>query len=367
MAEANVMNALVPVEKLNPVELFKPEGLTPILEKIKEEVKKHVPDASTEEGRKQIKSLARKVASSKVTMDDLGKNLVQSEKERLKVIDSERKRMRDELDALKAEVLQPVEEWQKKEQERVEAINQKIKAIALLQVTSHPNGEPLTAEELKESLKKVEAIEITKEEYQECMEEAVITHRGVVATLRKFIPEREQYEADQAELQKLREEREKREKEEAEKKAQEEQKALEERLKKQAEEKAKREAEERIAEEKRKAEEEAEAKIEAEREKVRKAEEEAEAKVQAERDRVAKEKAEREAEKQRKAEEAQRIKEEEERRKADEENQRKTHASIMLHFWSFFPEYAQHPKKQQLEKYVDALAKGECPELEVKY
>lgn len=123
------------IGKPNALSLFQPNGLDQILDKIRSEVALHVPDISSERGRKAIASLARKVASSKVRLDDLGKELVSEAKAQISTIDSERKRMRDELDQLRDDTRRPLTEWEDAEKARVQAhedaINEMLNIVPL--------------------------------------------------------------------------------------------------------------------------------------------------------------------------------------------------------------------------------------------
>ncbi len=88
--------ALVRAEDFNAITLFSGSGgsLDQTIEYIREQVSGHVADTETASGRKQIAGLARKVASSKVVLDDLGKTLVADWKSKAKTVDVERKRCR---------------------------------------------------------------------------------------------------------------------------------------------------------------------------------------------------------------------------------------------------------------------------------
>jgi hypothetical protein len=111
---------LIQVEQLNPIALFTEGGLDVVLEEIEERVRNQVPDLETSAGRKAIASLARKVSSSKVVLDDLGKNLVADWKAKSKKVDVERKKARDRLDALRDEARKPLSDWEA-EKERIAA------------------------------------------------------------------------------------------------------------------------------------------------------------------------------------------------------------------------------------------------------
>jgi colicin import membrane protein len=113
----------------NTASLFVPNGLDIIIGRIRAEVSSHKPDISTEKGRKAISSLARKIASSKVRLDDMGKSLVAELKAQTSAIDSERKRMRDELDTLRDETRRPLTEWEDAEKARIEGHESALRLI----------------------------------------------------------------------------------------------------------------------------------------------------------------------------------------------------------------------------------------------
>lgn len=70
-------SSLIPVESVNGIELFTGAGkLDELLAKIRQETATIVPDVSTDKGRKEIASIAYKVARSKTVIDDAGKTLV---------------------------------------------------------------------------------------------------------------------------------------------------------------------------------------------------------------------------------------------------------------------------------------------------
>ena len=110
--------SLVVLQNIVPENIFKEGGAKSILDAIKKEVSKHEPDISTVKGRKEIASLAHKVAQSKTFLDNMGKDVKEKYKKIIDPIDKERKTIRDELDALKEEVRRPLTEWEE-EQERI--------------------------------------------------------------------------------------------------------------------------------------------------------------------------------------------------------------------------------------------------------
>lgn len=106
---------LIVREKINAIELYTKEGMVdPLLEEITKKAKEFVPDISTDEGRKKIKSMAHKVRRSKTLLDKLGKDLVAEWKQKSKAVDNSRKHIRDYLDNLADEVRKPLTEYEEK-------------------------------------------------------------------------------------------------------------------------------------------------------------------------------------------------------------------------------------------------------------
>lgn len=101
--------------------IFQPGGMKPLLEEIAAHARSMTHDATTPKGREAIKSVAYAVARTKTTIDDLGKSTVEDAKKKIAVVDAERKVARDFLDALKAEIRQPVTEFEEREARRVQA------------------------------------------------------------------------------------------------------------------------------------------------------------------------------------------------------------------------------------------------------
>lgn len=170
-----------------------PNGLEPWLQKIRDEVLAFVPDTSTRKGREAIASIAFKVAKSKVALDDAGKKLVAELKEVPKLIDAERKRMRETLEALQDQVRRPLNEWEEKEADRVAAHKAVIAHI------ENTDTAGMSAALIGAKVQDLDSLEIN----QELEEFEADAHRAKAAslvTLRQALADQEQYEADQAEL-----------------------------------------------------------------------------------------------------------------------------------------------------------------------
>lgn len=288
------MQDLVKIEESNILSVFTTDkGLDPFLEKVREEIDSFTPDISTPKGRKEVASMAMKVAKSKTYLDGKGKELVAKLKEQPRLVDAERKRMRDMLDKWKEEVRRPLTEWEEKEKARVEAHEYRLTHMRSLahEYTDTLNTQKKNSAQLKECLSEVKAIELG-EAWEEFEAKASTEKDHCVNKLEALVSEVEAAEKQAAELERLqREEEERKQKEreeqiareaaesarlEAERKAEEERQALENKAKEEREAAERRELQLKLdaeAAERRALEAADKAKREAEAEKQREAEE----------------------------------------------------------------------------------------------
>lgn len=229
--EAKELIAVPPTETALAVFTAK-EGLEPWLLQVRAEIDKFnktLPELKTNKGREAYASMAYKIAKSKTALDAVGKKLSAEQKEVPKLIDAERKRVWDKLELWQKEVRKPLDDWEAAETARKDRHVDAIQAIADL-----TDGiETLTASELRGGITTAEAIEIG-EHFEEFEAEAARTKDHVLTKLRAALAARQQYEDEQAELTKLREEKEARDK-----------KDHEDRIAREAAEQATREAEEK--------------------------------------------------------------------------------------------------------------------------
>lgn len=208
-------NELVVIEPANALVLFtEGQGLPDILADIRAKATSLVPDITTAKGRKEIASVAHAVARTKTYLDGLGKDLVDQYKEIPKRIDANRKQIRDELDKLKDEVRAPLTAYEDAERERTEALQARLDNIKL-------GGEmPVitpgaTSEQLSQWLGQVTAIPLG-DDWEERLSEATVAKETAINKLTSALAIRKQYEAEQAELERLRQEQAKRDQEERE-------------------------------------------------------------------------------------------------------------------------------------------------------
>jgi len=121
--------AIIPNAALVPADVFKPGGVDDVLERIAKAARAEKPDVSTRQGRKDIASLALKVAKSKTHLDEMGKDLASDWKAQASRVDAERRKVRDFLDALKEEVRAPLTKYEQAEEARVAAHKAALAAI----------------------------------------------------------------------------------------------------------------------------------------------------------------------------------------------------------------------------------------------
>ncbi len=177
------------------------KGLEPWLQKIRDEVRAFVPDTSTVKGRAAIASIAFRVAKSRIALDDAGKKLVAELKEVPKLIDAERKRMRESLESLQEEVRRPLNEWQAAEDARV------ARHQAIIKHIENTDTAGMSAALISAKVQDLDSCEIN----QELEEFEADAHRAKTASLvilRQAMQDQEKFEAEQAELIKLRAEKE---------------------------------------------------------------------------------------------------------------------------------------------------------------
>lgn len=200
--------ALALIENLTPEQAFQPDGLTPVIEKIRAEVTGRVLDISSDKGRKEIASLAFNVGKSKNAIDKMGKDLVSGIKAQAKVIDAERSRVWDALEALQHETRRPLTEWEDKDKDRIaahEADIAEINGISQIALTS-------SSAEIEEKIQSLARWH--NKDWEEFAARAGQAQEKTLAALTERLATTKQAEADRVELERLRQERIEREKKE---------------------------------------------------------------------------------------------------------------------------------------------------------
>ncbi|WP_151965071.1 hypothetical protein [Acinetobacter soli] len=208
------MSELQVIEQNAIVVAFQKEnGIQDLFDRMAEQARSIVPDVTTKKGRDAIASQAYKVSKSKTAVDNHGKDLVAGIKAQAALIDKDRKAWRDQCDALRDEIRKPLDDWEQAETDRVSLLTGRIDLIKGFAITQDHH----TAKDIQDSLNILDGMQID-ETYQEFEQEAKIAKLETIEKLRTALAAREKYEAEQAELERLRQaeiERQQKERDEA--------------------------------------------------------------------------------------------------------------------------------------------------------
>jgi septal ring factor EnvC (AmiA/AmiB activator) len=190
------MNDLITTVDIKPSDVFVSHGLDPLLASVREQIDGFDPDTSCAKGRKEIASMANKVARSKTLLDGLGKDLVSGKKAEIRVVDAERKRCRDLLDEWKVEVRQPLTDFENAKAKREEDLRKRLDTLSdLKEVTTGSTADAIQT--------RIDAAEET------VIDEAWGDHQGLGQTTKEIVLEalqeklvdRQAFEEQQAELE----------------------------------------------------------------------------------------------------------------------------------------------------------------------
>lgn len=176
-----------------------PGGTAELFERIAQEVRSHVPDVTTKKGRDQIGSLALKISKSKTFIEKCGKELVAEQKAQIKLIDDDRIATVKKFDELRNEILAPRDAWEQAEKDRVAKHEN-----AILVIKEHLQElSTLDSSYIANRIEHLENFDVdyTFEEYEE---QAKLAKFETLEALRKALADREKLEAEQAELERLR-------------------------------------------------------------------------------------------------------------------------------------------------------------------
>ncbi|WP_111884003.1 hypothetical protein [Acinetobacter sp. CFCC 11171] len=177
-----------------------PGGTAELFERIAQEARSHVPDVTTKKGRDQIGSLALKISKSKTFIEKCGKELVAEQKAQIKLIDDDRIATVKKFDELRNEILAPRDAWEQAEKDRVAKHEESILSINFYKTAVIADKDSVW---LKGVIRNVEEIVIDSS-FEEFEEQAKIAKYETLEVLRTALASREKYEAEQAELERLR-------------------------------------------------------------------------------------------------------------------------------------------------------------------
>lgn len=309
----------------------KENGTKSLYEQIANNARSIVFNMNDKKERDALKSYAYNLARTKTTVDNYGKELVSGIKAQAAVIDADRKFWRDNMDLLQEEIRKPLTDFENAEKARIKRLEDEV---AVIKMPANLCGE-WDAASIKDAIQTLEN-KVIDSSFEEFEQEAKLAKFETLEKLRTALVAREKYEAEQAELERLRKEQLERE-----------QRERDERIAKEAADKARIEAEEKAEREKREAAE-REARLIAEKEE---AELRAQQAALIERQRIEREQAAKE-EAERKAEEA---------RLANVEHMRSINQEILNKLCAIGLD------EGQAKAVITAIAKNQIPHVSVKY
>jgi colicin import membrane protein len=193
--------ALAIIETITPVDLFKPEVIDPILERIAAEVREQAAklDISTPFNRSELASLAYKVGKTKTYAESVRLDLVSGEKKKLARIDARGKATKDYLQALQDETRKPLTDWEQADKDRILAHEEAIQQVVdmgLSQAIYDSN-------QVDEQQMRVDHL-LKSRDWQEFTKKAIDSHAHTSAILHVRRDESFKREAESSELSRLR-------------------------------------------------------------------------------------------------------------------------------------------------------------------
>lgn len=201
------MNEVVTFMTANPVAvLTDSKTYSEFYQSIKAQLSQFVPDVSTERGRKEIASMAYKVTRSKTAIDDAGKKLNEDARSKINAVDAQRRKIRDELDALADEVRKPLTEWETAEEGRKASAARDLKLISDLSVVLASD----TADDIKARWERLNTLTLLEDDHLDGIDHARANLETALDALEVARARAQRTEDDQRELARLREESEKR-------------------------------------------------------------------------------------------------------------------------------------------------------------
>jgi len=192
---------LVAVQTLTPIDIFTAPGTIPALLGAVRAVATRTPltDTSTDKARKAIAAQAFKVAKTKTHLENLGKAEAARLKALVKPLDEGRKALWDGLERLQADIRKPLTEWENRQEQHKRNLDT-LRSIP----TSCTLGTP--SEIIAAKLAEVENLSVDFESWGDFCRDAGLIKAGVIIDLQSALDLRLKWEADQAELERLRQE-----------------------------------------------------------------------------------------------------------------------------------------------------------------
>lgn len=191
---------LVKIDVQNAVQIFTGGGLDSLIDGVESRVRELKLDASTESGRDQIRTVAHQIARTKTALDAEGKALTEGWRKNTALVNTERKRAWERLEKLQEEVRRPLTEFETKEARRVQEHEAAFAQLANIKLALQ---DAQTVDHLEDLLTLATSAHVDRV-WEEFAERVAGYRTALVAEITSKLEARKKYEADQAELARLR-------------------------------------------------------------------------------------------------------------------------------------------------------------------
>ena len=156
-------------------------------------------DLSTQKGRDALKAVAFKVTKTKTAADAAGKKMNEAARAQIAVIDKARRTVWDALEPLADEIRKPVTDWEDAEKAR-----QSARDAILTAINNAVPSFDATPADIEAMIADIEALDITESLFGSQHNEAADRRGATLSSLREALARAKQYEANCAEIERLR-------------------------------------------------------------------------------------------------------------------------------------------------------------------
>lgn len=188
------------------VVLRDPEKLTALYKRIDAKIAAHVPDLTTEKGRKATASLAFQIARTKTGIEAAAKKMTEEYRKATAEVNATRNEIVEQLEAKQKLARKPLTDWEDAEKARVERVTAELTRLRSAAIISIDE----TSSSIAERIATLQAEEFDREAFQDEWDEADRLKQMAIVRLEESHARILQEEADKAELDRLREEQAKR-------------------------------------------------------------------------------------------------------------------------------------------------------------
>ena len=203
---------LIVLEKLNPVDLFKPNGLDTVLKEIDEKARSVIlAGIDTKQDRDNIRAIAAKVGSTKSTLQKIGTKYTETMRAAVKESNAERDRGVDFLQSLQNDIREPLTEYEEAKKQRIDDADAAIEKLSDCATFADDYANPSDSETIKTRIDELNLryenlsfSGFSEDDEQKYKNRADHIYNQTRRSLARKLEQELQHEADKAELAELR-------------------------------------------------------------------------------------------------------------------------------------------------------------------